>query len=459
MMASIGLTMRFERLGVLLSARSKPKAPADPKSPLRFYVAKGDLDACGEGCSEWIAAEGYFDHQADGRLRAFLKRHGARKLPIYFSSAGGNGATAIAIGRQLRQLGMAAGVAKTVPRGCSTASDQSPTCRAAKRSNRPVHADWRPDGRCNSACVYALIGGKVRHVPPSARLGVHAARLTLMRKYSDGRVQRLSPKEAPSLHKARAAEFDAQLRRYIREMGIGGGLFETAVKVPHESVHYLTRDQIAAFGIDRRDHAETGWFIAPMSADAIHVSNWIVEARGPGGKDYRTSIVSLSCSQAHRATVLYLRGLASDEVAGSVRMALSLGTRTANLALARDQMKQDAIDTGALFSSSVAYLPFDELDAAAAAGVIRVVETDQRAAAHPPRIINLTTHGLAEGIKALRSKCIRLIPAWVGTGVPYAPEQGAPPNAATQNTSTQNTSTQNSWLPISVSPTSDRDRK
>jgi hypothetical protein len=140
-------------------------------------------------------------------------------------------------------------------------------------------------------------------------------------------------------------------------------------------------------------------------------------------------------------------------------MALSLGTRTANLALARDQMKQDAIDTGALFSSSVAYLPFDELDAAAAAGVIRVVETDQLAAAHPSRIINLTTHGLAEGIKALRSKCIRPIPAWVGTGVPYAPEQGAPPNAATQNTSTQNTSTQNSWLPISVSPTSDRDRK
>jgi hypothetical protein len=435
------------------------KAPADPKSPLRFYVAKGDPDACGAGCSEWIAAEGYFDQNADGRLRTFLKRQGKRRLPIYFSSAGGNGATAIAMGRQLRQLGIATGVAKTVPHGCSSSGDQSQTCRAAKRSSHAVHADWRPDGRCNSACVYALIGGKVRHVPPPARLGVHAARLTLIRKYSDGRVQRLTPKDAPSLHKARAAEFDAQLRRYIREMGIDNGLFETAAKVPNESVHYLTRDQIAAFGIDRRDHAETGWFIAPMSANAIHVSNWIVEARGPGGKDYRTSIVSFSCSQAHRATVLYLRGLASDEVAGSVSAALSIGKRTANLALARDQMKQDAIDTGALFSSSVAYVPFDELDAAAAAGLIRVVETDQFAAAHSPRVIHLTSHGLAEGIKTLRSKCVHPTPAWAGTGVPYAPAQGAAPNTASPNTDTQNTPTRNTWLPVSASPASGPDRK
>jgi hypothetical protein len=426
------------------------KAP-DPKSPLRFYLAKGDRDACGNGCSEWIAAEGYFDHQADGRLRAFLRRHGSRKLPIYFSSAGGNGATAIAIGRHLRQLGITTGVAKTIPRGCSSFGDQSSVCRAAKRSSRPVQAEWRPDGRCNSACVYALIGGKARHVPPSARLGVHAARLTLIRKYSDGREQRLTPKDAPSLHRARAAEFDAQLRRYIRDMGIDAGLFEAAAKVPHESVHYLTRDQIAVFGIDRRDHAETGWFIAPMSANAIHVSNWIVEARGPGGKDYRTSIVSLSCSQAQRATVLYLRGLASDEVAGSVRAALAIGAHTANLAVARKQMQQDAIDTGALFSSSVAYVPFKELDAAAATGVIRVVETDQQAGAQSPRVIKLSTHGLAEGIKVLRSKCIHPTPAWAGSGVPYAPAQGVPQNSP-QNTS--QSTPQSSWLPVSVQPTS-----
>jgi hypothetical protein len=440
-------------LGFTVDAGARPgdqrtqkarKAP-DSKTPLRFYVAKGGRDACGEGCSTWIAAEGYFDQQADQRLRAFLKRQGARNLPIYFSSAGGNGATAIAIGRHLRQLGITAGVAKTIPHDCSPIGDQSSACRAAKRSNHPVQAEWRPDGRCNSACVYALIGGKTRHVPPSARLGVHAAKLTLIRKYSDGRERSLTAKEAPLLHKARAAEFDFQLRRYIRDMGIDRGLFETAAKVPHESVHYLTRDQIALFGIDRRDHTETGWFIAPMSANAIHVSNWIVEARGPDRKDYRTSIVSLSCSHTQRATVLYLRGLASDEVAGSVSAALAIGKHTANLAVARQQMKQDAIDTGALFSSSLAYVPFQELDAAAATGIIRVVETDRLAGTQSPRVITLSTHGLAEGIKALRSKCIQPVPAWAGTGVPYVPAKGAPQNAP-----------QNSWLPVSAQPASDR---
>ena len=29
--------------------------------PMIFFVAKGEPNACGPGCSEWIAAEGTFD--------------------------------------------------------------------------------------------------------------------------------------------------------------------------------------------------------------------------------------------------------------------------------------------------------------------------------------------------------------------------------------------------------------
>ena len=70
--------------------QTPPKAPALFDIPLQLYLAKGAPNACGEGCSEWIAVEGDFDPKAAGRVQAFLNRHGARKLPIFIQSPGGN---------------------------------------------------------------------------------------------------------------------------------------------------------------------------------------------------------------------------------------------------------------------------------------------------------------------------------------------------------------------------------
>src|SRR3979490_3576698 len=47
--------------------------------PVVFFLAKGEPNACGPGCQEWIAADGTFDPGADGRLRALLKKLGGRK--------------------------------------------------------------------------------------------------------------------------------------------------------------------------------------------------------------------------------------------------------------------------------------------------------------------------------------------------------------------------------------------
>jgi hypothetical protein len=54
------------------------------RQPLIFIVAKGDANACGPGCSEWIAAEGMIDPGAVQRLREFLGAQPCRKLPVYF---------------------------------------------------------------------------------------------------------------------------------------------------------------------------------------------------------------------------------------------------------------------------------------------------------------------------------------------------------------------------------------
>ena len=60
---------------------------------------------------------------------------------------------------------------------------------------------------CNSACVFALIGAKVRYVPPGAQLGVHASRVVIYRP--DGGKINASSKQIASLQKERLAELQA----------------------------------------------------------------------------------------------------------------------------------------------------------------------------------------------------------------------------------------------------------
>jgi hypothetical protein len=60
-----------------------------------------------QGCSEWIAAEGFFDLSSAQRLRSFLQRHSKRKLPIYFQSSGGIMGQALAIELRVGSLFLA----------------------------------------------------------------------------------------------------------------------------------------------------------------------------------------------------------------------------------------------------------------------------------------------------------------------------------------------------------------
>src|SRR5262245_26531589 len=75
---------KFDKQSTTDKTNTKPKTEKAQKAPqasersLLIYLAKGEANACGEGCSEWIAAEGRFDNGAAARMQAFLQRHGAR---------------------------------------------------------------------------------------------------------------------------------------------------------------------------------------------------------------------------------------------------------------------------------------------------------------------------------------------------------------------------------------------
>jgi hypothetical protein len=370
-------------------------------NPMVFYLARGEGDACGPGCSEWIAAEGDIDTDAPHRLRALLARLGKRKLPIFFQSPGGLGMQALAIGRLLREREMTAGVSRTIPVGCAGASDAA--CRALKRSGQMLAAELRNIASCSSSCVYALIGAKVRQVPPGARLGVHSGKLVQL--YPDGRVKVPSDENRSAREKARLSQSNAQIRRYLQEMQVAAGLFDVVSKVPHEQVHYLSRDQIAAFGIDARDFQETRWIAVQLAPQPLSILKFLLEPRGGSRKELRLSIIQLACSSQRRVRFAYIRGLGSDEIGVARSVKLAVEDRSVLLSGAGSISKIDAIDTGGSFDRLAATRPFEFFETAAQRDNINIVESDPGTPGAPLRTTKLSTEGLPQALAVLRRQC------------------------------------------------------
>jgi hypothetical protein len=90
-----------------------------PKRANDFCCCPGEPNACGGGCTEWIAGQGQFDEGAAQRFREFLAVLAKRDLPTFFNSDGGVVSQAVQIGLILRENRMTAGVARTVPEGMS----------------------------------------------------------------------------------------------------------------------------------------------------------------------------------------------------------------------------------------------------------------------------------------------------------------------------------------------------
>jgi hypothetical protein len=262
--------------------RGAPAAPnAALATPIEFYVAHGDANACGPGCSEWIAAEGKIDVGTADRFRQLLRKLGDHRPPIYFHSPGGKVNDALELGRLFRDKKFAVSVGHTVPLGCDSDKQSANSCEARKRAGQAVEAEISAkDYECNSSCVYALAGGAVRLVPPWVKLGIHDIGIdpnaSIPRGVSVTTVMRLS---------------HARLRSYLRAMGIDDALFSAVVATPNDSIKLLQRDDIVRFGMDRREFGESAWrfldeptpkirkfFFVRTDGDQSHYVDGVIEA-------------------------------------------------------------------------------------------------------------------------------------------------------------------------------------
>jgi hypothetical protein len=298
--------------------RTETKSVSLPP-PIVFFLAKGEPNACGPGCQEWIAADGTFDAGADGRLRAFLKKLGTRKLPIFFHSPGGSIAAGLGIGRLMRERGLTAGVGWTVPQGCDPRQAREEACDKLKRSGRDLPAQLdTARTMCNSSCVYALVGAAVREIGAGIQLGVPSSSISFSLKRTDGagHVTRVPAKVPPAMMRtAMQAGYD-RVAAYLREMGISAGLLAAAREIGNDRLRFLTRGELVAFGIDRRDFVEGAWWFVdqPTGASAVKV----IEARDPGAGLFRKMVLRLACRNTGAIRFQFVRELGADKATLSI---------------------------------------------------------------------------------------------------------------------------------------------
>jgi hypothetical protein len=196
------------------AAQTQPRPPVggfgSPPDAMIFYVAHGAADACGQGCSDWIAAEGTVQWDTHKRLIAILDRQGGRKLPLVIHSWGASNLNvAASLGRILRDRGIDTTAAATEVEAC--AEETGADCFALKRPGGPLDAIINlSDARCDTACVLMLAGGVHRSLPAGARVILEGMAIR----------NRLAPNVSDEHRESLTAIFGEQFRLYLREMGL-----------------------------------------------------------------------------------------------------------------------------------------------------------------------------------------------------------------------------------------------
>jgi hypothetical protein len=211
--AIVGALMSLVAAGFALAQTAQRPAVGGIGSPpdaMIFYIAHGAAGACGQGCAEWIAAEGTVQWDTHKRLIAILDRQNGRKLPVVIHSWGeSNLNVSTSLGRLLRGRGIDTMAGPTDVEACHGKAEAE--CFALKRLGGPLDGKMKaPETSCDLACVLMLAGGVHRSLPAGAKVILSGMFIH----------NRLAPNVSKDEREGASMRFGELFRIYLRDMGV-----------------------------------------------------------------------------------------------------------------------------------------------------------------------------------------------------------------------------------------------
>jgi len=226
------------RLGVFCLAAFFGAAGAS-QARMQFSAAVMGDASCADQCPIVIQAEGRITRDAAADFISFAKQltaQGRLLNMVFIHSPGGSVVGSMMLGSTFRELGTTVVVAR-INRGAGFFGKQA----VDARTGREIPAGALTNAVCNSACVYAVMGGRKRVVPIDSRMGVH--RMQSEESYG------FDPVAGRVVTQARigSSEQVQALRRYSQAMGVDPKIIDLAESIPHEDIRVLSTKQVQAF--------------------------------------------------------------------------------------------------------------------------------------------------------------------------------------------------------------------
>jgi len=187
------------------------------KQPMHFKwnVCQGD-------CKGWISAVGIVTADSPREFEEFAKDRQLAGATIVLDSSGGSVNDSIALGRKFRSLGALTTVGATVRTQTSIGE----------------RASVVPEAYCESMCVFLLLSGKTRYVPPVAHVRVH--QIWMGDRADDAKAASYSAQDLMIVQRD-----IGRLTKYTFDMGGTGDLLSLALSVPPwEDLHELSRAEL-----------------------------------------------------------------------------------------------------------------------------------------------------------------------------------------------------------------------
>ena len=192
---------------------------------MRFRLASVEARNCSAGCAKIIIAEGVIEEDTPQAFVDFINSAAVDRSVldvVLLSSPGGHVAASMELGATLREMGAEVVVA---------------------RSFRTAGREMTAAGQCMSACVYALMGGATRIVPPHSSVGIH--RMSRPEAGGAGREMRAPTRTFAS------KDLVGALADYAAQMGVNPEVIRRAEGISPDDIRILTDAEMRRWRLAR----------------------------------------------------------------------------------------------------------------------------------------------------------------------------------------------------------------